>query len=145
MKGFVPRLVVTVLLVAFVMGQAEAWVHAHRTGLGDFLGCLADALAVLIVAGLVCWVSYMRTGHPIPGHGRRLADEPPPMPARRYVGPLETVAEIVKVGDGVWAGPSVELAEAPEGAEVATLPGLSELSDAHLELAGKSAGKEDGE
>lgn len=135
------RLVVVGLLVAFVGGQLEGAAKRHHAALGaasvNVLGIIADALAVVVIAGLVMLVSYLRTGHPVPGRARPRAVV---VPKRRYVAALETSAEMVKLADGVMAGPSVELAEAPEGAEVATLPGLSELQPAHLELAGKGAG-----
>ena len=142
MKITVPRLVAVGLVVAFLMGQAEQGVSSHHVDVNTWLGIVGDAVVVLVVVGLVMLASYLHSGHPLPGRAK-----PEPRPAldamrrgrRAAVLAQECAAEIIKWSDGVTVGPSVELAEAPEGTEVPTLPAAT-AGTAHLELTGKGGG-----
>ena len=139
MKAATAWLVLLGLTVCFAGGQIERASRAHHVNsaaVGNTLGITLDTMAVLVVAGLVMLVSYLRTGHPLPGHARPAPLPPPPRPRP---GPLEYSAEIAKLGDGVMAGPSIALVEVDEP-ELGTLPGAGELGAAHLELSGKGGG-----
>jgi hypothetical protein len=130
------RLVLLGLGICAVLGQAEGFTRRHHGSIINALGIMADSLAVLIIAALVLLITYLITGHPIPGHARPPII--PPEPPR--AGPLEYSAEIIKLSDGVMAGPAIALVEPGNGEEIATLSGAGELQSAHIELTGKGTG-----